>query len=247
MRVGLLADIHGNLLALDAVLADLGRAGVDRLVCLGDVAALGPQPAEVVARLRALGCPSVLGNTDAWLLGGAAPDPAGPTGDVMAELTRWCAARLAEADWTYLRSCPATSEVPLDAGAALLCFHGSPRSYDEVIAATTPDADLAPMLAGCRAAFLAGGHTHVQLLRRYGDALVVNPGSVGLPGVGPGTPDLPVNRRVRWAEYAVLEVEERRRRIDLHRVPLAMERLLAAGRASGMPHLSWWAGKWDEA
>ena len=68
MRIGLIADIHGNLFALDAVLAALARIGMDELICLGDVAALGPQPREVIERLRALRCPVVMGNTDAWHL-----------------------------------------------------------------------------------------------------------------------------------------------------------------------------------
>lgn len=77
MRIGLIADIHGNLLALEAVLSALGRDGVDDLICLGDVASLGPQPAEVIARLRALGCPVLMGNTDARdrLVGGNVGTP----------------------------------------------------------------------------------------------------------------------------------------------------------------------------
>jgi hypothetical protein len=71
-----------------------------------------------------------------------------------------------------------------------------------VIAATTPDAEVADMLAGRAAAILAGGHTHVQLLRRQGELLIVNPGSVGLPGVGPGGSRLPVKRQARWADEA---------------------------------------------
>ena len=77
MRIGLIADIHGNLIALETVLAELAREPLDQMVCLGDVAALGPQPGEALARLRALGCPVVMGNTDAWLL---APSSA-PEGD----------------------------------------------------------------------------------------------------------------------------------------------------------------------
>ena len=64
-----ISDIHGNLPALEAVLAELEREGVDELVCLGDVA-LGPQPAETVARVRGLGCAVVMGNWDAWVLEG---------------------------------------------------------------------------------------------------------------------------------------------------------------------------------
>jgi predicted phosphodiesterase len=67
-KTAILADIHGNLTALDAVLAAIDAEGIERVICLGDVATLGPQPHGVVVRLRALGCPIVMGNTDADLL-----------------------------------------------------------------------------------------------------------------------------------------------------------------------------------
>ena len=68
MRFGLISDIHGNLQALDLVLAELGKTPVDALVCLGDVASLGPQPRQVLARLRQLQIPVVMGNHDNYLL-----------------------------------------------------------------------------------------------------------------------------------------------------------------------------------
>ncbi|MDX6552250.1 MAG: hypothetical protein QOH74_738, partial [Gaiellales bacterium] len=68
MKTALIADIHGNLIALEAVLADAERRKVDRILCLGDVAATGPQPREVVQRLADIDCPVVLGSTDEWLL-----------------------------------------------------------------------------------------------------------------------------------------------------------------------------------
>lgn len=246
MRVGLIADIHGNLVALETVLAELERERVDPLVCLGDVAALGPRPAGVVSRLREVGCPSVMGNTDAWLLEGP-PRPTGPDGVAMSGISRWCAERLSEEDLAYLRGCPPTLRVELSGGTEMLCFHGSPRSHDEVVSATTPDGALSGMLFGHRAQVFAGGHTHGQLFRRHGDARMLNPGSVGLPGVGPGTPDLPVNGRARWAEYAVLEAADGRLAVDLRRVPVDLGRTLEAARASGMPHLEWWTGRWDVA
>ena len=64
-KLTILADIHGNLPALEAALAEIAAEGVEHVVCLGDVAMLGSQPHEVIARLRALGCPVVMGNTDA--------------------------------------------------------------------------------------------------------------------------------------------------------------------------------------
>src|ERR1041384_6523454 len=68
MRLALISDLHANELALDAVLADVQTAGFDQLVCLGDVATLGPRPSAVLARLRALGCPCIMGNHDAFML-----------------------------------------------------------------------------------------------------------------------------------------------------------------------------------
>jgi 3',5'-cyclic AMP phosphodiesterase CpdA len=75
MRVALIADIHGNALALDTVLAELSRDHVDQIVCLGDVVEGGPQPREILDRIRALGCPIVMGNTDERMLSHRRDEP----------------------------------------------------------------------------------------------------------------------------------------------------------------------------
>src|SRR5258707_13871162 len=113
MRIGLIADIHGNLFALETVLAELEREGVKDLVCLGDVAMLGPQPAAVLARLRALGCPVVMGNTDAWLL--ASPPNAGAD-PVDRILIPWSLAQLTDIDRAYVAAFPMVVERSLGAG-----------------------------------------------------------------------------------------------------------------------------------
>lgn len=244
MRVGLIADIHGNLVALEKVLAELAEESLDDLVCLGDVAALGPQPGAVLARLRALDCPVVMGNVDAWLLA--------PPTDAMADeldiaLARWCTAQLTDSDRAFVRTFAAVIERPLGAGRTLLCFHGSPRSYDDVIVATTPDDDLDAMIGNAHATIFAGGHTHLQMVRRYRDAHIVNPGSTGLPGVGPAATLR--NRDVRWAEYAVVDVDGERLNISLRRTPLDVEQMVALAYASEMPApaIEWWAGLWGRA
>jgi len=243
MRIALLSDIHGNLVALETVLQELAQEPIDQIVCLGDVAALGPQPHEVLDRLRQLDCPVVLGNTDAWLL-----MPAGTkTSDshILSIITSWCAEQLTPTDRSYLQTFVPLLELPLDEGRRLLCYHGSPHSFDDVIAATTPDADVQAMLAGYSAAVLVGGHTHIQMLRRYQDAHLINVGSIGLPGVNAGSPALAVNRHVHWAEYGVLSVVPGHLGIDLRRTSLNVATLLETGRNSGMPYLEWWMQKWD--
>ena len=242
MRIAFLADIHGNLVALDTVLREIAKESVDQIVCLGDIAALGPQPHEVVERLRALQCPVILGNTDAWLL--AAPGAKTSDSQVLRTITSWCAEQLTPEDKEYVRSFSPILELPLDEGRTVICYHGSPRSYDDVIAAITPDAVVKEILAGFAAPVMIGGHTHIQMIRRYEDGHLVNVGSVGLPGVNAGSPELPNNRRVHWAEYGMLTIESRRLSIDLRRTSLDMDAVLKAGERSGMPHDDWWKQLW---
>ena len=100
------------------------------------------------------------------------------------------------------------------------------------------------MFAGYQASIMVGGHTHVQMLRRYEQAFLVNPGSVGLPGVGPEREDLLRNKHVHWAEYAILTLHSGRLSVDLRRIPLDIPALLQAGYASGMPNIEEWVRTW---
>ena len=230
MRVALISDIHGNLVALEAVLADLGHEQPDRILCLGDVAATGPQPRETLDRLRALGWPIVMGNADAALLGPIPETEA--DGDVrrIEEVDRWCAGQLSPADLDYLRGFRPTLEVSLGHGLTLLCFHGSPRSFDDLIEATTPEDELEYLFSGHDAAVMAGGHTHAQLVRRHGERTVLNPGSVGL--------------NPPWAEYALVSSEGGDLRIEMRRMELSGEAVARVAIESGMPHAEWWASFW---
>ena len=247
MRVAIIADTHGNLVSTNAALADIAADGIDQVVCLGDVAGLGPHPREVVGRLRALGCPVVMGNADEFLLDPSLLDPdRHPEADEalrrMHDMERWCAEQLGSEDLDFLRTFQPTIEIPLGDGAALLCYHGSPRSSWDGIRGATPDAELAEKLNGWRAAVMAGGHTHEQFVRRLDRSIVINPGSVGLPWESlPGGG----GRNPPWAEYAVVSHEAGRLSVDLRRVPVDLEAIRQALLASGMPHAAWWAADWS--
>jgi predicted phosphodiesterase len=236
-----ITDIHGHLTALEAVLADLADAQTDRVVCLGDVVAGGPQPHEVLVRLRELGCPVVMGNTDDALLRPARP--ATPEEERIRrwlEINAWSAAQLSPEELSFVRTFQPTITLPLGDVATLLCFHGSPHSNTDRIYATTPDAELAPMLDGYTATVLAGGHTHLPYIRRYGQALLLNPGSIGLPA---GAPDLGVGHPP-WAEYGIIEWRAGRLSIDLRRVPIDVDLVVQAVLRSGMPHAEEEASDW---
>jgi len=167
VRLGLISDIHGNRQALDAVLDDLEREGVDQYICLGDVA-VGPQPAEALQRIRELGCPVVMGNWDAAFLGDM-PEPKDKIGEQLVEMSEWWASYLSTADREFMAGF--VPMVKLDVGSTpVLFFHGSPKSYNEWIFSTTPDDELRAMFDDVDERVLVGGHTHVQMIRRYGES-----------------------------------------------------------------------------
>lgn len=242
-RLALISDIHGNLVALEAALADIQARGVTRLVCLGDIAATGPQPHEVVERVRALGCPVVMGNTDAWLLRPAPVENPDEARRVIDTIDLWCAEQLTGEDRAFLKSFQPTVALPLDGGKRLLCYHGSPRSFNERLSPETPDEQVGEYLAGTEADLYAGGHTHVQMLRRYQRSILINPGSVGMPldPVWPG----PNIRNPAWAEYAVIECDGARLSVALQRIPFDTAALVRVARSSGMPYAEEWSADWD--
>ncbi len=242
MRVGFVSDIHGNLIALDAVLADLERRQVDRLVCLGDIC-FGPQATECLERVRGLGCPVILGNWDDWSTG-SFPPADDPVGVMLYEIGAWWAGHLTAEDRAFVATFQPTFELPLDDGTHIHCFHGSPRSFNDWIFATTPEDDLEQMFAGARAPVLVGGHTHLQLVRRWGPSLIVNPGSVGQP-FSQWWPE-PI-RVAHWAEYGVIETDGKHVSVELRRVPFDVDALLRLFAASGMPHAQWWIDSWNAA
>jgi predicted phosphodiesterase len=148
------SDIHGNLPALEAVLEQLEGESVDELVCLGDVA-LGPQPSETLARIRALDCPVVMGNWDAWALEGF-PPPQGEPWRKFVEQGEWWAGKLSAGDRAFMRTFVPRIELQLE-GVHVLCFHGSPGSYDDMILATTAHEKLLDLFAGFDQPLMLGG------------------------------------------------------------------------------------------
>jgi predicted phosphodiesterase len=232
MLIALISDLHANALALEAVLEDAARAGADRVVCLGDVATLGPAPHAVLARLEALGCACIMGNHDQFLLEAELIRRYTEAAPVVAAVD-WCRAQLDAAELDFVRSFVPSLTLPLAAGATLLCYHGTPRSNMEDLVATTPAATVSTMLAGHAATVMAGGHTHVQMLRQHEGTLLVNPGSVGLPFVAhtaSGPPTL-----MPHAEYALVSSTEAAVEVRLKRVALSRAALRAATAACDFP------------
>jgi putative phosphoesterase len=167
LRVAALYDIHGNLPALDAVLA---QVDADVVVVGGDTVA-GPVPAETLERLRSLDADVrfIRGNADREVYEerqGLAPP----------EVMEFVRARLSREQIDFLRSLPLT----LSIGRVLFC-HATPRDDEEILTRISPDERWREALAGVDAAVVVCGHTHVQFDRQIGEVRLVNAGSVGMP------------------------------------------------------------------
>jgi len=238
MRIALVSDIHGNGPALEAVLADIRRQTVDTLICLGDVATLGPQPRKVITALRDAGAACILGNHDATLLdlGKAEEYQIAP---LLHPSLRWCADQLTPDDFDFLRSFQPRLDLDLDPVTRLTCFHGSPRSNTEVLLPTTPPEMLDEIFGQESATVLAGGHSHIQMLRQHKGRLIVNPGSVGnafrLPFQPKTNPSL-----LPWAEYGILNLADGILSMDLKRVPFDLAAFKRIAAESSLPRREWW-------
>ncbi len=201
MRIAALYDIHGNLPALEAVLAELDAAGVDHILVGGDLVA-GPFPAECLDGLEAYGdrVSFVRGNADREVLAGGADERA------------WCLEALGPEGARRVADWPLTVSLDVQGLGPVLFCHATPRDDEAFITSLTPDEAVAEALSGVDEDVVVYGHIHVQYERGEGPRLV-NPGSVGWPHEGrPGAywalfgPDVEFRRTEYDVEGAVVRI-----------------------------------------
>ena len=236
MRIAVFSDIHGNDLAFEAVEADIKKQNVDQLVCLGDAIQGGPQPRQTVERLRALNCPIVLGNADAWMLTGIETADDGIPEDrlkKMGEIRLWSLSQLTEDDREFIANFQATVTLQPPDQLELLCFHGSPTSFDDVMTPDAPQEVFEKFLGTYADKILTGGHTHAQQIRNIGNHFFFNPGSVGrVPWYDQVTGNI---KQQPWAEYAILNAYKGQISLEFRRIPYDINELINIYRTSGRP------------
>jgi predicted phosphodiesterase len=185
MRIAALYDIHGNLPALDAVLADVARAAVDRIVIGGDVLP-GPMPRDTMERLASLQVPTAFlrGNGDRETLE-ESPERPSRIPESVREQLRWCRAQLTDAQVRDVDGWPPTVRLDVPTLGSVLFCHATPRSDDEVVTHLIPAPLLQPIVEDA-ADVVVCGHIHVQFDTMVGRTRLVNAGSVGMPFEKPG-------------------------------------------------------------
>jgi len=213
-RVAALYDIHGNLPALEAALADAESAQVDLFLLGGDLA-LGPMPCEVLDRLAQLGARAryLRGNCDRLMVdaydGRSMPSVPPSVQDTII----WAARQLERWHRDFLAALPETVTLSVDGVGSILCCHGTPRSDDEIITTRTPDEHLFSIVAAVPQSVIVCGHTHMQYQRRCRGKTVVNAGSVGMPYGEPGAhwlllgPGIELRRAIYDGTRAIERIE----------------------------------------
>jgi predicted phosphodiesterase len=212
-RLAILADIHGNLPALEAVQRDLEQFTLDGVIVAGDVVNWGPFSAQVMERVVDEHWAVIRGNNEYYLLEHQTPRE--PETWRHFTLPPWLKRQLAGHWHNVIAAWPDTLSLRYSHAPPIRVAHGSPQSNTDSIYLTTTEAELAPMLAGLVETTLIAGHTHLPMDRRTtGGWRLINPGSVGLPldGTFP-------------ASYALLEARDGDWRATFRRVPYDNEPL----------------------
>jgi predicted phosphodiesterase len=230
MRVAVVSDIHGNLVALEAVIADLATVSPDLVLQGGDLAVTGPRPAEVVDRVRELRWPGVVGNTDEllWVPDQLEQRSAGapklrPWLEILFNvLGPWAAERLGDDRLAWLKTLPPTHQVD-----DLQLLHASPGDLWRAPMPDSSDEKLETTFGGRGAAIAVYGHIHRPFVRELADLVVANSGSVGMPWDGD------------WrASYLLIEDGS----VAIRRVEYDLARAEADAASSGFPLPLWLAG-----
>jgi putative phosphoesterase len=187
MRIALFSDIHGNLPAFEAVLADIERQQVDAAYCLGDLVGYGPFPNEVIETIRGQQFPTIMGNYDDGV--GFERDDCGCAYREEQEKRRgdlslaWTKAHVTAENKAFLRTLK--TEIRLEAdGRRILLVHGSPRRINEYLFEDRPVSSFQGLAASSDADIIIYGHTHKPYIKRVDDVLFLNVGSVGKPKDG---------------------------------------------------------------
>jgi len=252
-RIALFSDIHGNLVALDAVIADIAARGLTEMYCLGDLVGYGPDPAGVVDRIRMLGVPTIMGNYDEGIGNRRgecgcyyATEQAKTDGAASYSFTD---AALDDADHRWLASLPHEIRLEIE-GVRVLLAHGSPRKINEYLLPDRTDEQLARLAGQAKADVVCVGHVHIPYHRAMKDpdgvsVHYISSASVGKPKDG--------DSRAGWVEVVIGEASEVRSAAPsdvaassagdvgawvgavVHRVTYDIEAVASAMRLAGLP------------
>ena len=223
MRIAIISDIHGNQIALDAVLEDLAsQPAVDHLIVAGDLCLNGPCPRQVLESVQELHCPVLQGNVDAEVVT-SAPDK----GEKKRSTAAWTREQIRPPGIQYLASLPFSHRVPNPDGSDLFVVHANPLNLEDAIFPNASDSTLEHLLGGLEPTIgvLAFGHLHIAYTRVWRHLLLVDVGSSGLP-----------RDEDHRASYAILSWQDNGWEAEIRRVVYDVKAVVKQIKTSGMPN-----------
>ncbi|WHY00074.1 metallophosphoesterase family protein [Neobacillus sp. DY30] len=217
MKMAFISDIHGNAIALDAVLADIEKQRMDKIYVLGDICYRGPEPKRSLDLVRSLHTDVIKGNADEWVVRGVRK---GEVADKVLELMnierQWIVERLEPSDIEYLDSLPTTLNLTVE-GVQLSAFHATPTSLFDTILPNADDSQIETSLMQAQGAeVFIYAHIHRPYIRYINGKIIMNIGSVGLPFDG-----------LTKASYGLVEIEDGHIKTSIRRVNYDLESVVA--------------------
>lgn len=217
MKIAFISDIHGNAIALDAVLQDIEKQGMDQIYVLGDICYRGPEPKRSLDLVRSLHTEVIKGNADEWVVRGVQK---GEVADKILELMnlerQWTVKQLQPTDIEYLESLPTTLNLTIE-DFQLSAFHATPTSLFDVILPNADDNQIETNLMQVQGSqVFIYAHIHKPYIRYINGKVILNIGSVGLPFDG-----------LTKASYGIVEVEDGHIKTSIRRVNYDLEKVAA--------------------
>ena len=226
MRIAVISDMHSNLVAFEAVIADLKTASPDAIVYLGDLVMKGPQPRECIELLRSLEPTHIVrGNYDHMFTRFPRPgwEPKNNKESVIAEDFEYHRSLISESDQAWLANLPTSATLTVD-GTQFELYHAAPDSLNKITWPWSSNEELLSLFASEETHVVLFGHIHHSFVRHARGRLIVNPGSIGLPFDGDTR-----------ASYALVDVDGGRLTSQIRRVPFDIDRAIDAARSMDMP------------
>lgn len=225
MKYAFISDIHGNAVALEAVLRDISAKNVDKIVVLGDLCFRGPEPRRTLDIIRSLNTDVIKGNADEWVIRGIkkgeVPDSAL---EIMNKEREWCASKLSKDDIDYLLNLPTAYKLTIEP-MTISGFHATPESLFDIVPPHAEDQILREKLMNEEDEIFVYGHIHLPYIRYINGKVVMNTGSVGLPFDG-----------MPKASYAIVEIASGHFRTSIERVDFDVEKVCHQYRSADYPN-----------
>jgi len=227
MKAAFISDIHGNAVALEAVLNDIKTKQVEKIYVLGDLCYRGPEPKRSLELIQELQTDVIKGNADEWVVRGV---KSGEVADGALELMNqerdWTVSQLNEGDLRYLDSLPTELHLALE-HVAIHAFHAAPNNLFTVVPPSEPDEGLkTKLMLSDDADLYIYAHIHKPYIRYINGKVVMNIGSVGLPFDG-----------VRKASYAIVEADGNRLSTSIERVDFDAAKVIGQYKNKNYPNL----------